>query len=674
VNGFLQRLKERKLVQWALAYIAAAFALIQVTDVVAQQFGWPDAVRRGTTIALAIGFFVTLVLAWYHGERGAQRVSGPELLILALLLAIGGVVLPRFANTSRDATTPKASGNGTTPAAAAASPIPAKSIAVLPFQNLSDDKSNAYFASGVQDEILTRLAKIGSLKVISRTSTQHYASSPDNLPQIAQQLGVANILEGSVQKVGDAVHVNVQLIRAASDEHLWAESYDRRLDDVFSVEGEIAQTVAEALNARLTAAEQQAIREKATDVPAAYEAYARGRALVTQQYNAPGMHDALAAYRKAVQIDPRYAVAWAQIAIVASFMYFNGVELDQVPAEAILHAADRAMSLRPDLGEAWLAQGYYRYRVLRDFPGALQAFRTAQERLPNDTQVLVALWAVQRRLGQWDDAVANMHKATELDPRSVEIAVNASIELLAFLRRFDEGRRILDRTLEFAPDNESVIGARAALEQFSGHLDAAAAWAVRLRGGYTRFDVRFFAAVTQALYERDFARAIALAQPLLPATGKLPEDSIRPALMLAQAQQRAGYDADARATYVRVVGDVEASPSPAYDSNQAQVAALAKAALGDKAGALDAARRAVELYRNDAIQSASAEIVLAQVQAQTGDREAAIDALAHLLEIPAGLMPGALKYDPIWDPIRNDARVKALLAEPSTGSGDAKHD
>ena len=671
MSEFLQNLKERKLVQWALAYAAGAFALMQGTDIVAQQFGWPDGIRRGTTIVLAIGFFVTLVLAWYHGERGAQRVSGAELLILASLFAVGGGLLWRFAP---HATAPAEQAANPTATAAVTTPANQKSIAVMPFENLSRDPDNAYFAQGIQDEILTRLAKIGSLKVISRTSTLQYASKPANLQEVANQLGVANILEGSVQKVGDAVHVNVQLVRAAADEHLWAESYDRRLDDVFAVEGEVAQAVAEALNARLSAAEQQAIREKATDVPAAYEAYARGRALETRQFNAPGMRDALAAYREAVQLDPRYAMAWAQIAITASFMYFNGIDLDRVPAETILHAADTAMSLRPDLGEAWLAQGYYRYRVLRDFPGALQAFRTAQERLPNDAQALDALWTVERRLGQWDDAVAHMHKAAELDPRSVEIAASASYGLLVYLRRFDEARRMLDRALEFAPDHDTIIAARTQVEQFSGNLDAAAGWAVRLRGGYTELDLPFSAVVTQALYERQFARTISLAQAALPASGKLAEDKLLPALMLAQAQQWSGHDADARTIYERILTSIETTPSRAYDSSQAQILALAKAGVGDKTGALDAARRAVELYRNDAIQGAGAEVALAQVQAQTGDREAAIAALPHLLEVPAGLMPGALKYDPIWDPVRDDPRFNALIVESTAGPTDAMHD
>ena len=200
MNEFLQRLKQRKLVQWGVAYIAAAFALLQGIDIVAQQFGWPEGVRRGLTLALVVGFFVALVLAWYHGERGAQRMTGTELLILALLLALGGGFLWRFAGSSQE----RVAKFDTLPAATAVSPapgaIPEKSIAVLPFENLSRDPDNAYFAQGIQDEILTRLAKIGALKVISRTSTAHYATSPDNLPEIGRQLGVANILEGSVHR------------------------------------------------------------------------------------------------------------------------------------------------------------------------------------------------------------------------------------------------------------------------------------------------------------------------------------------------------------------------------------------------------------------------------------------------------------------------------------------
>ena len=244
MDEFFARLKQRKIVQWALAYVAASFAFIQVIDIVAQRFGWPEHTVRFIIIALAVGFFVMLVLAWYHGERGTQRVTGPELLFLALLLTIGGAVAWRLAPT---VTEPNGQpGSASTAQSTSISGVHAdsKSIAVLPFENLSDDKANAYFAEGMQEEILTRLAGIGELKVISRTSTEKYKSHPDNLKIVAGELGVANILEGSVQKAGEAVRVNVQLIDARNDMHLWAQTYDRELKNVFVVESEVAQQIA----------------------------------------------------------------------------------------------------------------------------------------------------------------------------------------------------------------------------------------------------------------------------------------------------------------------------------------------------------------------------------------------------------------------------------------------
>ena len=276
MNEFLQRLKERKLVQWTVAYVAAAFALLQGIDIVAQRFDWPEQTMRFVIIALSVGLFVTLVLAWYHGERGAQRVTGTELLILALLLAIGGGFLWRFSGTSREPIVTTIS-----PAVA----IPKKSIAVLPFENLSRDPDNAYFVDGIQDEILTRLAKISALKVISRTSTMRYASRPDNLREIAKQLGVANILEGSVQRAGGAMRVNVQLIETESDSHLWAESYDRDIKNIFSVESEVAQAVADALKATLLPAESARIANVPTKNPAAYDLFLKGQYLFSQLQN-----------------------------------------------------------------------------------------------------------------------------------------------------------------------------------------------------------------------------------------------------------------------------------------------------------------------------------------------------------------------------------------------------
>src|SRR5690348_2839206 len=288
MNELIARLKQRKLVQWALAYIAFAFALLQGMDVVAHQFGWPDGLQRGITLALVVGFPVMLVLAWYHGERGAQKVSSTEIVILALLLAIGGGLLWRFERATSTtgslrgaSSTDAAQRNpGATPAAIPIAAIPAKSIAVLPFENLSEDKGNAYFADGMQDLILTKLADIGDLKVISRTSTAKYESHPDNLKLIAQQLSVATILEGSVQKAGNQVLINGQLIDAHTDSHLWADSHTRTLDNIFGVEGELPQKIADALKARLSPVISAQLAAVPTTNRAAYDLFLRAEFFV----------------------------------------------------------------------------------------------------------------------------------------------------------------------------------------------------------------------------------------------------------------------------------------------------------------------------------------------------------------------------------------------------------
>ena len=292
------------------------------------------------------------------------------------------------------------------PVAAAAPKVPEKSIAVLPFENLSDEKANAYFAEGIQDEILTRLSKIGALKVISRTSTQKYKSAPDNLRDVGSQLGVANILEGSVQKIANSAHINVQLIRAATDEHLWAESYNRKLDDVFSVEGEVATTIAAQLDAKLTGAEHEALAAKPTQNLAAYDAYLRGLSIEHHRYGYEAYEAAAAEYARAAELDPTFALAWARLAVLRSFLYFNSLDLTANSAAKVKEAADKACALQPELAEAWVAQGAYRYRVQRDFAGALQAYQEAGKRLPNSALVYEYMAYVERRLGRWTDAAA----------------------------------------------------------------------------------------------------------------------------------------------------------------------------------------------------------------------------------------------------------------------------
>ena len=436
---FFAQLKERKLVQWTVAYVAAAFALLQGIDIVAQRFGWPEQTMRFVIIALSVGFFATLVLAWYHGERGAQRVTGTELLILALLLGLGGGFLWRFAGASREAAVKSA--------AAPAVAIPEKSIAVLPFDNLSEEKGNAYFAEGVQDEILTRLAKVADLKVISRTSTQRFKSAPENLPEIAQQLGVAHILEGSVQKSNDQVRVNVQLIKAATDAHLWADTYDRKLNDIFAVESEIAKTIAETLQAKLTGLEKIQLAKKPTANPEAYELYLKGRFFWNKR-TAADLRKSIDYFNQAIDKDPNYAQAYAALAQSWKLLpaFDGGAPQDCFPqAEA---AARKAVALDDTSSTAHATLASLKGLNGFDYPGAIAEYERTLQLNPNDATA--RQWFANDTLaniGQNEREVAELKRAVELDPLSLIINSNLGWAYI-HAGRFDEAIAQLRKAVE----------------------------------------------------------------------------------------------------------------------------------------------------------------------------------------------------------------------------------
>jgi TolB-like protein/Tfp pilus assembly protein PilF/class 3 adenylate cyclase len=541
------------------------------------------------------------------------------------------------------------------------SSISEKSIAVLPFQNLSDDRSNAYFTDGIQDEILTRLSKVAALKVISRTSTQKYKSTPENLREVGQQLGVANFLEGSVQKVANAVHVNVQLIRAATAEHLWAESYNRTLDDVFGVEGEVANAIADQLNAKLTGAEQKAVAEKPTGNAAAYDAYLRAVAIDNAQTLETTKHVA-DLYAEAVRLDPQFALAWARLAVARSQLYFNGIDLETNSGAAVKEAADRAMSLQPELGEAWLAQGVYRYRVLRDFKGALQSYEGALRRLPNSAFVLEQMAHLERRLGQFDVAQKHYQAAAQLDPRNIGMLL-ALADSFQTVRRFDETRAVFDRVLEMSPGNEAALSAMASSLQTQGQVKEAAEVLAKAPANSKDEGLTMTRAI-QLYDERRFDEAIAQIQQNMPAT--VATDP-RILTLLGLCQKFTGKDDEARATFTRAVAAMKPTPDSAVvvdARNLPCYLAWAYAGLGEKERALEQARHAIADYDNDALAKPFAETALAIVQAQTGDIDSAISALPHLLEVPNGETVGDLRINPLWDPLRKDPRFEKLCQDP----------
>src|SRR5437016_6581768 len=351
-----------------------------------------------------------------------------------------------------------------------------RSIAVLPFENLSSDKENAYFAEGVQDEILTRLSKIGDLKVISRTSTQHYQSAPQNLREIAKQLGVAYVLEGSVQKSADTVRVNVQLINAISDSHVWSDTFDRKLTDILSVESDVAKAIADQLRAKLTGEEEQIIAAKPTDNPEAYDAYLRGLAYNVQTVYTPA--NALGAQkylREAVRLDPKFALSWALLSIADARGYITqSLQPTVALREEARQAAETALTLQPNLGEALLAMGNYYHACLKDYDTAVRYFEQARPLLPNSSQIPALLASVARRRGQWDRSESYFNQTEQLDPRNVNL-LGQHAQLYIELRRFPEALRKFDQVLDIMPGDVDTLAAKAAIPQSEGDLPRASA-------------------------------------------------------------------------------------------------------------------------------------------------------------------------------------------------------
>jgi len=455
------------------------------------------------------------------------------------------------------------------------------------------------------------------------------------------------------------VHVNVQLIRAATAEHLWAESYNRKLDDVFGVEGEVANAIAEQLNAKLSGAEQKAVAEKPTQNAAAYDVYLRAVA-IDNAITLDTTKQVADLYAEAVRLDPQFALAWARLAVARSQLYFNGIDLEKNSGAAVKEAADRAMSLQPELGEAWLAQGVYRYRVLRDFQGALESYEEALRRLPNNAFVLQQMAHLERRLGQADVAQRHYQAAAQLDPRNIGILLFIA-DTFQTVRRYDEARAALDRALEMAPGNEAALGWKALTFQAEGRLNEAAEILAKAPAN-SQDEVVAFARANQLIYGRRFDEAIGQIRQNTPAT--LANDP-RTLTLLGYCQKFAGHSDEARATFTRAAAAMKPTPDSVVVIDARNLPchlAWVYAGLGEKEKALEQARHAITDYDNDALVKPFADASLAIVQAQTGDIDSAIAALPHLLEVPSGETCGDLRLNPLWDPLRKDPRFQKLCS------------
>jgi len=555
--------------------------------------------------------------------------------------------------------------------------IPEKSIAVLPFENRSEEKANAYFADGIQDEILTRLSKIADLKVISRTSTQHYKSAPENLPEIARQLGVAHVLEGSVQKSGDAVRVNVQLIKAANDSHLWANTFDRKLTDIFSVESEVAKAIADQLRAKLTGREEQEIAAKPTDNPEAYDAYLRGLAYTLKTL--PTSANALGAqkyFKEAVRLDPKFAISWAQLSIVDARNYLTqSLQPTVALCEEARHAAETALTLQPNLGEAVLAKGYYHYACLKDYDTAVRYFEQARQLLPNSSRISESLAYVARRRGQWDQSQAYFNEAERLDPRNVNLLSQQATNDIC-LRRFPEALRKFDKVLDITPDDLDILVQKAAIAQAEGDLLRASAILAPLHPNADD-TLAVETQVYQAILERRPAPVIPWLRELL----AKPDSALgfysgELRFWLGWAQEVAGDHAAAQETWRQARSELEPFLKKQPD-NYSLIGdlALTNMGLGDKADALALSERAIAANptERDAVIGPIPIEIGARVAAQVGEPDRAIAALQKLLSIPyAGALaenvpitPALLRLDPMFDPLRNDPRFQKLVASPA---------
>jgi TolB-like protein len=445
-----QRLKERKLVQWALAYVAAAFAFLQGIDIVAQRFGWPDAVERILIVAICVGFFVALLLAWYHGEQGRQRASGTELLLIALVLAVGGGFLWKVAVNTSQPSVPIAAVTALASNAAPPTAGESNSIAVLPFVNMSSDKEQDYFSDGLSEELLNQLAQIPQLRVIARTSSFSFKGKEVDVADIAKILNVANVLEGSVRKSGDTLRITAQLIRTSDSSHLWSQTYDRKLTDIFKVQDEISTEVVNALKLKLLPNQALGTTQRTTNVEA-YNQFLLG------MKDSPGgsktrSQRSIAVFERAIALDPNYANVYAALARrkLSLADYADSPVQREDMIRQVFTLADKAIALAPDLSVGYAVRAELRYRAGSDWQGAEADFRHALALDPNNVYALSGFAQQQFFSGHPVEAIAMDRRAVVIDPLSIDAWMNMGMHL-AFSGQSAEARTALKKALEIAP-------------------------------------------------------------------------------------------------------------------------------------------------------------------------------------------------------------------------------
>jgi TolB-like protein/Flp pilus assembly protein TadD len=657
MTGFFEELQRRKVYRVAAAYIIAAGFIIQIGSAVFPAWELPNWTLRLVVVLLLAGFPVALILAWAYdvtpqGIQATPASPGTHRRRNIIALTAIGLAISAVAGFFLF---PRASGRGIE-----------KSIAVLPFQSLSDEKENAYFADGIQDDILTNLSKISDLKVISRMSVMSYRGDAlRNAREIGKALGVGALLEGSVRRAGNRVRVSVQLINANNDEHIWAEDYDRDLTDVFAIQTDLAQKIASALQAKLSPNEKERLDRQPTKDPNAYLLFIQAH----DYANRPERFrdDSLKAeelFEQAIRLDPKFAAAFAGLSMVESWIYHSFEPTAARREKARLNAAE-SLRLQPDFPEGHLALGSVYYYCDRDYERALAEFEIAKRDLPNEAQAYMAIGAIQRRQGKWTESTANLEKAAALDPKNASILVNLAYSYMA-LRNFEAADKTIDRAIAVAPQSLATVGLKAYLR---------AVW----KGDFSEAETQFSAISPEVdpdglvtwmrsgmlIWQRKFPEALAVVQKFpgetLTTYNTAPEPK---AFREGSIHFLEGDKARAQMEFeqARVVSEQLLRDAPEDPARHAQHG-LILAALGRKEEAIAEGKRAVELLpeSRDAFDGPRFTAALAQIYAWTGETDEAFRLLDHLLSVPNGIDVSILKLDPAWDSLRKDPRFQALI-------------
>src|SRR5436190_19642093 len=658
MTGFFEELQRRKVHRVAAAYIIAAGFIIQIGSAVLPAWELPTWTLRFVVVLLLVGFPVALILAWAYDvtPQGIQATPAPPgtqrrrniIALTAIGLAISAVagffLFPRASGRSVE-----------------------KSIAVLPFQSLSDEKENAYFADGMQDDILTNLSKIGDLKVISRVSVMSYrGDGARNAREIGKALGVGTLLEGSVRRAGNRVRVNVQLINANNDEHIWAEDYDRDLTDVFAIQTDLAQKIASALQAKLSPNEKARLDHRPTQNPDAYLLFVQAHDYANR---AEMFHDtslkAEPLFEQAIKLDPNFAAAFAGLSMVESWVYHS---FDPVPSrrEKARLNAEEAVRLQPDLPEGHLALGFSYYYGDRDYERALAEFDIARRGLPNESQAYLAIGAIQRRQGKWAESNANLEKAATLDPKNTNVLAQLCFSYMV-QRDFETASKVLDRVIAASPQSFQTNILKAFMAaQWKGDLSAAEKEFSSIQPETDSDGLITMGRAWLLMLHRKLPEALQVVQKFRGET--LFNTTTAPcpkALLEGEIYRLQGDEAKARTAFehARVVSEQLLREAPDDPARHGQHG-LILAALGQKQEAIAEGKRAVELVpeSQDAFDGPLGTAALAQIYAWTGEFDETFRLLDHLLTVPThGLTVPMLKLDPAWDPLRKDPRYQALI-------------